>query len=159
MILNDCARKIVTTFKDKGELRLAEFITQEMCKHIEPHWIYEKSILVPIPATGKALQRRGFSHTETLATLISETTGLRKMQLFMPPDSIDQRKLSKHERLQNMASVLQAKPGIEGNLINRPVVIIDDVCTTGATIYAAARTLRGAGFNKIYGLTFGKVLS
>ena len=41
----------------------------------------------------------------------------------------------------------------------RPVLVIDDVCTTGSTLYAAANALKEIGVKTTYALTFGKVMS
>jgi predicted amidophosphoribosyltransferase len=41
-------------------------------------------------------------------------------------------------------------------LKNQRVVLVDDVMTTGATLYAAARVLRAAGVAHITGLVFAR---
>lgn len=41
----------------------------------------------------------------------------------------------------------------------RPVLVIDDVCTTGSTLYAAANALKEIGVKTTYALTFGKVMN
>ena len=43
-------------------------------------------------------------------------------------------------------------------IANRPVLVIDDVMTTGATLYEAARTLHRAGSGPIRGLVLARVL-
>jgi predicted amidophosphoribosyltransferase len=41
---------------------------------------------------------------------------------------------------------------------NRPVVLVDDVMTTSATLYEAARTLQKAGSGPVRGLVLARVL-
>ena len=36
------------------------------------------------------------------------------------------------------------------------VLLVDDVCTTGATLYSAADALAEAGASEVYGLTFAR---
>ena len=43
-------------------------------------------------------------------------------------------------------------------IANRPVLLIDDVMTTGATLYEAARTLQKAGGGLVRGLVLARVL-
>jgi predicted amidophosphoribosyltransferase len=43
-------------------------------------------------------------------------------------------------------------------IANRPVLLIDDVMTTGATLYEAARTLHRAGSGPVRGLVLARVL-
>ncbi len=43
-------------------------------------------------------------------------------------------------------------------IANRPVLLIDDVMTTGATLYEAARTLHWAGSGPVRGLVLARVL-
>ena len=43
-------------------------------------------------------------------------------------------------------------------IANRPVLLIDDVMTTSATLYEAARTPHRAGSGPVRGLVFARVL-
>jgi len=43
-----------------------------------------------------------------------------------------------------------------GALGGRTVLLIDDVCTTTATLRACADALRAAGARAVYGLTFAR---
>ena len=43
-------------------------------------------------------------------------------------------------------------------IANRPVLLIDDVMTTGATLYEAAKTLHRAGSGPVRGLVLARVL-
>ena len=58
------------------------------------------------------------------------------------------------ERRTNVADSFEAVHSIHG----AGVLLIDDVCTTGATIEACAIALRKAGASSVWGLTFAKTV-
>ena len=158
VILNEDARRIVTTFKDSTELRLAPEIASIMARYVEPAWVKESAVVTFIPPTKEAIRRRGFNHMEMIAKELCKITKLQLANLFETPESTDQRALVRKERIKNMKSVLTANACVS-QIGERPVLIVDDVCTTGATIYSAASTLKTAGTSTIYGLTFARVMN
>ena len=174
VVLDDCALKIIKVYKDNGERRLKFDIASMMASYIEPVWIEQNSLLTFIPATREAVARRGFDHAEEIATEIGNIAQLDVVSLFSRPESTDQRALGRLERLENMKTRFQVidNPEIINDTLSpiqteqmtphdnssRPIIIVDVVCTSGATLYSAALALRDAGFNRIYGLTFGRVL-
>jgi ComF family protein len=111
------------------------------------------AVLIPVPLAPARRRTRGFNQSELIAESLGRRTGLgidasllRKIKNTRP-----QMELPRAERLRNVAgafAVPDAAP-VRG----RTCVLVDDVKTTGATIEAAARALRGAGAKKIWALT------
>lgn len=155
IVLDDRSRRLITVYKDQGEQRLAGFIAAFMNRYIPPEWLSGKCRITYIPATEEALRRRGFDHMRNIAEELSALTGLRLCDVFAPPASSDQRKLSRRRRIENMSSTIKLAANCD---IPRECILIDDVCTTGSTLFAAADALKDAGCEKVYALTFGRVL-
>lgn len=153
MVADEAVQRIVRTYKDKGERRLATFMAEVSARYIAPAW--RTSLLTYVPDTLEARRRRGFDHAQELARAVAETAGLPCAGLFLPPRSIDQRRLSRRERFANMAAAVQLAPRAP---VPPSAIIFDDICTTGSTLYAAADALHAAGCATVYALTFGRVL-
>lgn len=184
-IANDVVQRIVATYKDRDEKRLAHLIAAYMANFIEPTMLPANPVqhnssnpastrasldnlscepVLPlitfIPDSKAALTRRGFDHMELIAHELSCLTSLQIAKVFERPQSTDQRKLNRAGRAKNIRGafhVLKEAP------ISQDILIIDDISTTGATIYGAAKALQNArasiGVNaKTHILTFGKVL-
>lgn len=154
MTADDAVRRIVRAHKDKSERRLAGFIAKASANYISPDWMQD-CVLTYIPDTDKAYRQRGFDHARELARAVADEAQMDCVGMFLRPRATDQRKLSRKERFENMASSMTLAPDAP---IPRSVIIFDDICTTGSTLYAAADALRVAGCEKIYGLAFGRML-
>lgn len=154
LLADDAARRIVTVYKDANERRLASEIAAITMRYLPPEW--RNAYLTYIPATTDALRRRGFDHTELVARAAVKQTGMQGGPLFKRPQSLDQRNLGRHDRQQNMSERFALRPNVS---VPKRIVVLDDICTTGATLFAAANCLRVDGAHEIYGLTFAKVLA
>ena len=66
--------------------------------------------------------------------------------------------LSGDGRLRNVQGAFAAHPRALERLGGRPVVLVDDVYTTGATVKAATRALRKGGAERVDVLTFARVV-
>ncbi|MFT3798469.1 ComF family protein [Microbacterium sp.] len=93
-------------------------------------------VVVPVPSSPAALRRRGYE----VAGLIARRGGLRPVAALTTAGHADQRSLGRAERARNVAGTMRAR-GVRGV----PVVVVDDVVTTGATLREAVRALREAG--------------
>ena len=111
--------------------------------------------LVSMPVRAAALKRRGFDHARTLALALQAQTGasVAKGALTFARQASDQRKLGVRGRSTNLADSMVAKP------LNRPVVLVDDVVTTGATLLEARRALMQAGVEVLGFLTIAETLA
>jgi predicted amidophosphoribosyltransferase len=57
----------------------------------------------------------------------------------------DQVGLTHEQRARNLAGALAVRPAATARLALRPVILVDDVMTSGATLADAARAIRAAG--------------
>lgn len=112
-------------------------------------------LLVPVPLSRKRMRERGYNQAELLArgmlkhlspgTAQLDTKILRKTRETGKQADIKKRS----ERLRNLGDCFVAAPA-NGREV---VILVDDVTTTGATILAARKALRAAGYKKIFALT------
>lgn len=154
VLFDDAASRIVTTYKDQGERRLAADLARAIVPVLHPMWLAEDPVLCPVPATTKALRERGFDHIELVVDELAVLTGLKSAHLLARPRSKDQRTLGRASRLANMQGRFSALRGIQAP---SHVLLIDDVFTTGATFYAASDALLEAGAESVRCATFARV--
>jgi predicted amidophosphoribosyltransferase len=97
-------------------------------------------LLVPVPSSPKAVRRRGFRPVDDLLRRAGHPVS-RSSRLVLARSVRDQAGLSSSERAANLHGALRARGPFEG----RPVLLVDDVVTTGATLVEAARAVTAAG--------------
>lgn len=152
-LLTEKVRRIVTVYKDQGERSLARPMATIMARYVPASWQRGHPAVAFIPATASARRRRGFDHAEHLARELSWALEAEMAPLLATPRRLDQRTLSRTARIDNMRASLAVLPGAT---VPPAVIVVDDVCTTGSTIFAAAEALRAGGAQKIYGITFAR---
>lgn len=99
--------------------------------------------LVPVPLHENRVRERGFNQSELLANELGARVGrpVLAAALNRVRETPSQTGLSPSERVENVRGAFAAAERLDG----QHVLLVDDVCTTGATLYACARTLRRAG--------------
>jgi ComF family protein len=114
------------------------------------------ALLVPVPLHVRRLRARGFNQALLLARVLGRRRGLavapRVLARIRPTEA--QTGLPAVERRLNLrdAFVVRYPTVVEG----RPVVLVDDVLTTGATADACARVLLTAGARRVDVYTAGR---
>lgn len=138
------AAVMVNSVKEKGVTSLIPYLADL----IVPHWPQElhKPILVPIPSSPSNTKKRGFSHTSIMArALARRVTGASSRELLKSARvRLDQVGLSPSDRVKNLEGAFRADVrGFQGRA--RPVVLVDDVLTSGASVAEAIACLRASG--------------
>lgn len=112
--------------------------------------------LIPIPLGPNRQRRRGYNQSLILARALASSWGLPVLAqlLIRTRDTTTQTALTPGARLANVAGAFGVQTGILR--AQAPLVLVDDVFTTGATLAEAARTLESAGFTIISAVTFGR---
>jgi len=112
--------------------------------------------LTPIPLHQRRYLERGFNQAELIAKILEQTRGNKlsetyflKRKKYNPP----QAKLSGQARRNNVKDIFQVD---NHSYLNKKILLIDDVYTTGATMQEAAKALKESGIAKVYGLALAK---
>lgn len=106
----------------------------------------EDALVVPIPLSKKRLRQRGFNQSELIARHLSDKVKTDILYKKVHTDSQVSIK-DKEKRLTNLAGSFEVKnPEI---IMGRNIILIDDVCTTGATIKEAKKVLKDAGARRV----------
>lgn len=148
---DDDTGKIVRVFKDQGEQRLSRVMASAMAPMVPSGWRFDAVTFVP--ATLAAFRRRGFDHASLVARDVAGELGVPCVSALARPKTRDQRSLTGSQRIANLAGRFKE---LEGGLPAR-ILLVDDVCTTGATLCAATDALLAAGCEEVRCLTFARV--
>ncbi len=107
-------------------------------------------ILCPVPLHWSRHFQRGFNQAEILAKIIAEKRGWPVHNL------LKRTRATGHQAWRKRAERLTAVTGAFAYRGDSPapdcVILVDDICTTGATLEACAKTLKKAGVKQIVGL-------
>jgi len=106
-----------------------------------PDWI------VPVPLSAARLRERGYNQAWELARRLAPPLGLRARADLVERliDTPHQVGLDRQARERNLRGAFAVTPAGGPVLAGRSVALVDDVCTTGATVAALAEALRRAG--------------
>ncbi len=112
-------------------------------------------LLLPVPLSRKRLRHRGYNQSEHLAQGMSDVIGLPVVTKALRRRHFrqSQTQLSRQERQENVAGMFELRDGRQ--LEGCHVLLIDDVCTTGATLIACAQAISHIPGIRISVLTFG----
>lgn len=110
--------------------------------------------LVPIPASRKGRRERGYDQMALVARHLARRltrAGMdcRVCHAFRRTDSGQQKLLGRKGRLEGCSLALRS-PSVK--MVNADIIIIDDICTTGATLLSAIRLAENGLFeNGLFG--------
>jgi len=137
--------RIVTMYKDGGEVRLAHVAADLLAENLEA-WHAWPQAIVAIPASRKAVARRGFDHVELIAQRISDAWEVPILKPLESSALKDQRLLGRSDRKTNTAEAIRVSSEVQ---LPERILLLDDVITTGATVDAAASALIAAGATEV----------
>lgn len=131
---------------------LASIMTSALCQTLGNS---QNIVIVPVPTDSKRVRKRGFDQASLLADLISASLNIPVLNLLKRVKLTKQQVgLSRKDRIQNLKDAFQT-------ILIPPraqIILIDDVCTTGATMRSAIDALEGADVYGIMPFTlFGKI--
>ena len=152
--MEGAAREMVHRLKYDGVRVLAPLMGSLMVDQLNADEL-EADVVVPTPLHPARERRRGYNQALLLAREVARRLGLQldAKGLGRWKDTPAQVGLEGMEtRRANVAGVFRARTTFSG----LRVLLVDDVCTTGATLETCAQTLRMAGAIEVRGLVFAR---
>lgn len=133
--------------KRQAAVAMAEMISQTLPGGLE-------SVTVcPVPTAPSRIRQRGFDHVKLVARRLGRDKGIEYKSLLERSSNKRQLGASRSKRIEQMSREFTAK---RTNEMPHTVLLIDDVMTSGATLAAAAKTLKKAGVSEVYGAVFAR---
>lgn len=121
-----------------AQMLLAHILLQYLTEHGAP----ENAFWIPIPLSPSRFRSRGYNQVEKVLRALPRDIQpeIRTDILVRTRDTRPQVELPRTERLTNMTGAFTTLRGEA--VYGKHIIILDDVCTTGATLSAAEAALR-----------------
>jgi len=120
--------------------------------------IHDFSLIMPVPLHPARLRERGFNQSVLLAREIARRLSIPldfmtlKRYIYTEP----QVHLGKKERASNVKGAFDVAD--TGKIVDRNILLVDDVYTTGSTVQECARVLVKNGASSVAVLTLARVV-
>lgn len=135
-------QQLLHQLKYQGNKDAGFFLGQQIGESIKNTELFQNiDYLVPIPLHPKKEYLRGYNQSYIIAQGVEDKTKIPIIKdcLYRKVFTSTQTKKSREERWENVKDIFDIKN--DNLLINKHILLIDDVLTTGATLLAAGKVL------------------
>lgn len=148
-------RAAILALKYRSQTRLADFLGSALLLPLQTRPL-EVDVIVPVPLWLARRRERGFNQSEMLARRVAQAYGwpVDPTALVRLRDTPPQSELPARQRWANVSGAFAVGP--QGDVRGRRILLVDDVCTTGATIEACAAPLVQAGAAGVWALVVAR---
>jgi len=147
---------MIHQLKYNGRFALAEPLGDLMAT-AWPQWEAHTDLVIGIPLHPDRKRKRGYNQSDLLASHFGRRVGLPEDHLALqrvrntPP----QVGLNAADRQTNMTNAFYAE---RDKVAGKDILLVDDVCTTGSTLQAAAQALLDAGAKRVSGYCLARAM-
>jgi ComF family protein len=157
-VYGDVARRLVHQLKYHDRPDLAQMMAICM-QRAGRTLLAECALIVPVPLYRWRLWQRRFNQSAMLADVLSRLAGVAHDPLVLERVKATRRQvgLTAAQREDNVRGAFRVPDAMRGRIAGKPLLLVDDVYTSGATAKAATRALLRAGAGAVDVLTFARV--
>ncbi|WP_226376886.1 ComF family protein [Oceanobacillus halotolerans] len=143
---NEFMKEVIVKWKYRGDYSLGNMFQSDFVEGFQQAFSFlgkQQASVVPIPLSTDRLQERAFNQSQLLADILP----LPRHNVLSRIHSEKQSKKTRKERVEtkNPFSVTES--------LHNPIILVDDIYTTGTTLRHAASRLREKGCPRVYTYT------
>lgn len=151
-------KEILFMWKINNVRSLSSFFAEKVCEAL---LMLEITTVIPVPPRPGKIQKNGWDQVDELCKFLEFRYGFTVLKILERTSVNQQKKMNRKERFENMKTAyklvdekeLAKKLRMFEGAFPSEVCIIDDVCTTGATLERCAEILKGKGVKKVSAVT------
>lgn len=138
--------EILYSLKYRGISRIGLEFGREIGKTLKHFGIDDYEVIIPVPIHHARRRERGYNQSEHIGYGISQVLGIKLESnvLIRSRYTVSQTKLSANERKVNVMGVFSGGRN-KSMILNKKVLLVDDVFTTGTTLNSCATALLELG--------------
>ncbi len=142
MLYQDNARKIVLALKHGDQMEMARPAGDWLARAAQP-LLRPGMVVVPVPLHWLRMLRRKYNQSALLSAALARATGLEHCPdaLIRQRNTGSQEGRSRDARFASLQGAFAVHPRRGARIAGRPVLLVDDVMTSGATFAAATEGL------------------
>jgi len=109
--------------------------------------IHDDDVLIPIPMPLSRMRQRGRHHGADLCRMVADLSGADWDWKLLRRQGVQARQsaLTAQQRRKNVRKAFVLNPDYSNEGLHGTLWLVDDIITTGSTVYAAAHILRATG--------------
>ncbi|MFA6160066.1 MAG: ComF family protein [Parcubacteria group bacterium] len=164
--------RLVHCFKYNFIPDLGEILAKIMCEAIVSHNSPLPDFIIPIPLHPRRQRWRGFNQSEILAQYISQNL-TPSFPIAIISDFLIRKKYTPaqmkiknyQERQRNVRNIFGLNCNVEtqnfasqnfASLQGKTILLVDDICTTGSTLFECAKVLKSTGAKKVFAVVIAR---
>jgi len=152
---DEVIRKAIHELKYRNLRAISNRLAELLADYLEESPL-PREALVGVPLHPRRLRERGYNQSSLLARELGKRTGLAVIEdcLIRVKQAQPQVKaVDVEERRRNVADAFVCR---DERVKGKRIVLIDDVCTSGATLESCAAALKDKGATSVWGLTLAR---
>ena len=143
-------QKLIRGLKYHKQKELGFYLAKFMFEYFSELGFNKNFQVIPTPLHKNRIKKRKYNHMEIVAEEFCKFSDNRLVYnpnlIKRIKDTKPQYKLKRSERLKNLSNAFEVDTSADMSL---PVLILDDICTTGATFEEMIKTLKASGITDI----------
>ena len=158
LLYGETGRKLVLALKHGDRMEIAQPAALWMAQAVR-ELVPPNTVILPVPLHWRRMIRRRYNQSALLARALGAQlnlpVALDALQRVRATSSLDG--MTRAERAATVADVVRVAPRRRHRIVARPVLLVDDVMTTGATLAVCTRACQSAGSGPVRVVTLARV--